>query len=142
MSKKYVEDVEEETEISERNIKYWSQKYDLPVEKDGRRNVFPERTITLLRLIKLLSDTELFTHNFIRLQVQRALDELDRDSENYSAYREIISEGEQLLAQIDSSVGTEILPELTARRKKSASLGQGRTKSGRSGSVDIDEELL
>ncbi len=141
MSKKYLEDVEEETGISERNIKYWSQKYDLPVEKDGRRNVYPERTITLLRLIELLSDTELFTHNFIRLQVQRALDELDEDSENYSAYREVIQAGEQLLEEIDSAQGTAILPALSARKKKASSAAK-RKKSRPSAGTDIDEEIL
>jgi len=148
MSKKYIEDVQEETEISERNIKYWSQKYDLSVKKDGRRNVFSERTITLLRLIKLLSDTDLFTHKFIRLQIKRALDGLDSDSENYTAYQKVISEGEKLLAQIDSAQGTKILPGLAERQKKSTkstkstSFSRKSTGSKPSPTVDIDEELL
>ncbi len=141
MSKKYLEDVEEETGISERNIKYWSQKYELPVAKDGRRNVYPERTITLLKLIELLSDTELFTHRFIRLQVKRALDELDEDSENCQAYHDVLTRGKKLLSQIDSAGGKVIVPALTASDEK-ASPGRKKRKSRPSASVDIDEEIL
>lgn len=135
----YLEDVIEETGITERNVKYWSQKYDLPVEKDGRRNLYPPRTISLLRLVKLLSDTELFTHHFIRLQVQRALGKQRDDIDKHADYNEVKKRGREILSEVKSSLGDAILPALDAsgkrRRKKSA------RRPSRS-SNDLDEGVL
>jgi len=133
----YLDDVVEETGITQRNVKYWSQKYDLPVEKDGRKNVYPSRTIRLLEMIEELSDTELFTHHFIRIQVQRALgrdpEAIDR-AEQYGRARRI---GRKYLQAIESSAGTELLPSLaeTDTRK------QRRRRRSHSGG-DLDEGVL
>ncbi|MGM0381194.1 MAG: MerR family transcriptional regulator [bacterium] len=142
MSVKYLEDVEEETGISERNIKYWSQKYELSVEKDGRRNVYPDRTIVLLRLIELLSDSELFTHNFIRLQVQRAQDSLNKNSDSYRAYQEVLKEGKEILSEINPSLGTRIVPRLTEQKQKSTSTPKKTGAKSANQVVDIEDELL
>jgi DNA-binding transcriptional MerR regulator len=135
----YLEDVVEETEITERNVKYWSQKYDLPVEKDGRRNVYPPRTVSLLRLIRLLSDSELFTHHFIRLQVQRALGNQRDDIDKQGDYQRVRDRARKILESIDSSLGDAVLPALEAsgpRRRKSGS--RRRARSGN----DLDEGVL
>ena len=134
----YLDDVIEETGITERNVKYWSQKYDLPVEKDGRKNVYPPRTMTLLRLIETLSDTELFTHHFIRIQVQRALgkpvDQIDRVAD----YEQARTRGRQLIESIDSSLGSMLLPDLTSRKSRKSSSRRRRARSG----GDLDEGVL
>ncbi|MFB6356347.1 MAG: MerR family transcriptional regulator, partial [bacterium] len=126
MSTMYLDDVIEQTGISERNVKYWSQKYDLPVEKDGRKNVYPPRTVTLLELIRLLSDTELFTHHFIRLQVQRALGVSPDEIPKMSDYKSVRKKGVDFLEEIDSALGTKLLPAIQSSR------GKAKTSSRRS----------
>lgn len=132
----YLDDVVEKTDISERNVKYWSQKYDLPVEKDGRRNVYPKRTIQVLRMIRALSESELFTHHFIRIQVQRALgtdsSEIDR-SDDYQDVRKTVR---SILKSIDGSLGSAVLPALGASGRRRQS--RARTRSG----DDLDEGVL
>ncbi len=69
--KYYLEDVIEITAISERNIKFWVAEYHLNVYKEGRKNVYPPQTITLLNLIKELTESKFFTTRFIQIQVER-----------------------------------------------------------------------
>lgn len=133
--KTYLDDVVEETSITERNVKYWSQKYDLPVEKDGRKNVYPRRTVTLLRLIKVLSDTELFTHHFIRIQVQRALGNDSKQIDRIEDYLKARKDGKELLGRIESALGTELLPPLNSRSRRKTSPKRRRPQSG----GDLDE---
>ena len=66
--KYYLEDVIELTGISERNIKFWVAEYRLKVFKEGRKNLYPPITITLLNLIKELTESKLFTTKFIQIQ--------------------------------------------------------------------------
>jgi len=70
-NKYHLEDVIDITGISERNVKFWVAEYRLKVTKEGRKNIYPEQTITLLRLIKELSESRFFTTKFIQIQVER-----------------------------------------------------------------------
>ena len=134
----YLDEVIEKTGISERNVKYWSQKYELPVEKDGRRNLYPPRTVKLLKLVNLLSDSELFTQHFIRLQVQRALNFSDSKISAVAEYEKVRNQGSKIMATISSARGHQILPELKSSRA-------GKTVSAprkKPTKTDIDEAIL
>lgn len=135
----YLEDVIDETGITERNVKYWSQKYDLPIEKDGRRNLYPPRTVNLLRLIRLLSDTELFTHHFIRLQVQRALGNQRDDIDKQADYERVRKRGRKILSAIESALGNSVLPALSGSGKQRR---ETRRRRPARSSSDLDEGVL
>lgn len=140
MADLYVDDVVEQTDISKRNVKYWCKKYDLRVEKDGRSNVYPPRTVKLLKLIKLLSDSELFNHRFIQLQVQRAQGETGSELEFESAYEKVRKEGQEMLSEIDSSSGTVILPQLSSTSSTGV-VDKSHEKAGEEAG-EVDEILL
>lgn len=136
----YLEDLVEKTGISERNIKYWCGKYELPIAKEGRRNVYPEKTVALLELIDLLSESELFTRHFIKLQVQRILGKEPKKIESYKEYRMVREEGPKLFKRA-AGASRELLPALdavkpaTVKKKKSIS-------PARSSRSEIDEAIL
>ncbi|GEM_PF-5036109 len=134
-TKLYLDDVVEETGISKRNVKYWCQKYELPVEKDGRKNVYPADTINALRLVKLLSGSKLFNHRFIRLQIERAFGRSEAEIELSENYERARVEGRELLQKFSRPTGTVLLPGLSKHRSETAARGEG--KKG-----DIDDVLL
>ncbi len=134
-NKIYLDDVIEETGISKRNVKYWCQKYELPVKKDGRKNVYPEDTINALELVKLLSNSQLFNHRFIRLQIQRALGDPEEEIELRDNYEEVRLKGRTLLKKFKRPKGTVLLPGLNTKKPRAGHHGEG--KKG-----DIDDVLL
>ncbi len=136
MADMYVDDVVEETGISKRNVKYWCKKYDLPVEKDGRSNVYPPQTVKLLRLVDLLSDTDLFNHRFIQMQVDRGLGKSAEELEFIEEYEKVRTQGAAVLSELPSS-GSVILPPLSGTN----SVSEPRNKAGKEAS-EIDEILL
>lgn len=69
-----LEEVVATTRASRRNVKYWTALYNLPFRKDGRRNLYPPATVTLLAAITLLSEHSIFTTTYIRWLVDRALE--------------------------------------------------------------------
>ncbi len=138
---RYLDDVVEQTGITERNVKYWSQKFNLPVEKDGRRNVYPDRTVKLLKLVELLSGTELFTHRFIQLQVHRALGFEENEIDFLERYERVRKSARDLLDSMDSSRGTRVLPPIQSGGKRSGKKRSSRRRSGGS-SQELDEDLL
>ncbi len=109
----YLDEVVEQTGISQRNIKYWCNKYQIPVEKDGRSNLYSSTAINALKLVKLLSNSKLFNHHFIRLQVQRAVGDRMEDLEFRTEYEQVRIEGKELLGRFPQLTGTrELLPAL------------------------------
>lgn len=69
-----LEEVVATTRASRRNVKYWTALYNLPFRKDGRRNLYPPVTVTLLTAIALLSEHSIFTTTYIRWLVDRVLE--------------------------------------------------------------------
>ncbi len=140
MASIYLEELAERTGISERNIKYWAGKYELPVEKDGRRNVYPEKTVNLLQLIDLLSESELFTRHFIKLQVCRALGGKLEELAAYEEYVKIRKKAPEFLRAAGAE-GTRLLPPLKSQKNAPARRRPSAPKKRKSGS-EIDEVIL
>lgn len=141
MSERYLEDVVEETGITERNVKYWSQKFDLPIAKDGRRNVYPDRTVKLLELVRILTGSELFTRRFVQLQVDRAIGNEDDDVDYLERYRSIREEARTILKSIDTARGSELLPNIDSSTK-ATNKRASKKRSGGSNKQELDEDLL
>jgi len=62
------------TQISPRNIKFWSSIYGIKPLKIGRSNYYSDLQIQLLRLIKFLTDTNFFSQKFIKKIVNYYMD--------------------------------------------------------------------
>ena len=81
----FIEDVARRIDATARNIKYWTRVYRLPVERQGRRNLYPPRTVELLGAIASLARLEIHTTRFIRWMVDGALERPIEDAA-YRAY--------------------------------------------------------
>jgi len=82
--KKYnLEQVMSITGISKRNIKFWSNVYNIKPEKIGRSNYYSEKLLQLLKMISFLSESLLFTQKFIKLLIDFNLNRLPQNSYNY-----------------------------------------------------------
>jgi DNA-binding transcriptional MerR regulator len=140
MASIYLEELAEKTGISERNIKYWTGKYELPVEKDGRRNVYPDKTVNLLKLIELLSESDLFTQHFIQLQVSRGLSGKPEELAVYEEYEKVRKKGPELLRAVGAE-GTRLLSSLKSGKTGPAKRRPSVSKKRKSDD-EIDEVLL
>ncbi len=132
-----IEAVVKLTGISQRNIKYWCNKYEIPVEKAGRSNIYPPETVNALRLVSLLSNSNFFNHRFIRLHVQRALGRPVDQLEFLEEYRTVRKEGAALLNQFSTLSGTtRLLPHLKKEKPRH------RAAVSTSEAGEIDDVLL
>ncbi len=55
--------------ITQRNVKFWCAVYNIKPKKIGRSNYYSELQFQTLKLINFLSNSNLFTQNFVRLIV-------------------------------------------------------------------------
>lgn len=80
-----------------RNIKYWTVVYELEVNRKGRRNFYPRRTVDLLRAITRLAELQVHSTHFTRWLVDLALGRAIGEAERYARFEALCSEiGETL----------------------------------------------
>lgn len=118
-----LEEVVATTRASRRNVKYWTALYDLPFRRDGRRNLYPPVTVTLLGAIVLLSEHALFTTTYIRWLVDRVLERSPADprraariARNWDSITEAFGETGLLPPELVSFLATAEPPPLEVPR--------------------------
>lgn len=74
------------TGITRRNVKFWTNVYNIKPTKVGRRNYYSEIELQLLKMISFLSSHSLYTQKFIKLLVDFNLQRLNLNKFDFKSF--------------------------------------------------------